>query len=130
MLCKINWSQSIVGLIKKMGEFMKVRLSSLVVRCYAEKDHDSWFVICLDLNLYTRADTFEQARADLNELIKEYVREALNEDSEYAEYLIPRSAPLYFWVRYRLLKLLHGCHITINNARHQLFKQSLPLAPI
>lgn len=108
---------------------MKVRPAQLVLQCYAERDNDSWFVICLELNLYARADIFEDARNKLHEAVKCYITEALTEDAEYIDQLIPRKAPMYFWAKYYLVKFLIGCHLTIDAAKKRLFKERLALLP-
>ena len=78
-----------------------VKLSDLVLRCYAEKESDgTWFTICLGLNLYARGDSFDQARKKLHEVIAAYLRDAATVESEHVEDLVPRRAPLYFYLRY------------------------------
>ncbi|MGB5103188.1 MAG: hypothetical protein WBO04_07685 [Steroidobacteraceae bacterium] len=77
------------------------------VRCYAERDpNGSWFAICLDLNLYARADSFLAVRHMLEGIVREYVVEAFGKDREYFEDLIPRRAPARFWLKYYAAELL------------------------
>lgn len=106
---------------------MKIKPQTLVLRCYAEEDEDSCFAICLDLNLYARADNFREVRGKLNGMIKEYITEVLTEDSEYIGSLLPRPAPIFFWFKYYRAKCLIRCHIAINAAKLQPFKENLPL---
>ena len=74
--------------------------AQLVMRCYAENDGDSWFAICLDLNVYARADSFEEARARLEDRVSEYVNEALTIDAAHAATLLNRRAPVEFWLKF------------------------------
>ena len=104
-----------------------LKLQNLVLRCYAEADRDdTWFAICLDLNLYARADSFPEAKQKLNLLISSYMKEAVSKDADYVGDLIPRRAPLYFWVRYMFFMLINRIHrlTSIHN-----FKLPLPLVP-
>jgi predicted RNase H-like HicB family nuclease len=105
----------------------EVRLSNLVLRCYAEQEADgTWFAICLSLNLYARGDSFEQARMKLHAVIASYLKDALTVDSQYVGDLIPRRAPLYFWVRYAFV----WCALQLRDvATKRQFKESLPLVP-
>ncbi len=101
--------------------------SQLVLRCLAERDKDqSWFVICLDLNLYARDDTFEQAKTKLGQLISEYIREALTTDAQYAEGLLLRPAPLYFWAKYAVAWCLWKVHQVGEWRKFKLFLPMLP----
>ena len=102
--------------------------SQLVLRCYVEKEDDgAWFSICLDLNLYARADSQAEARSKLDKVILEYVIEAFTVDRPYIDSLMPRRAPASFWIRYWFaktwLKITH-----ISNAI-KTFKTALPVVP-
>lgn len=79
---------------------MDTREGLVVLRCYAERDDDSWFAICLDLNIYARGDTFDAARVDLMNQTKQYIQEAVTVDYEHFHDLIPRRAPARFWLKY------------------------------
>ena len=105
----------------------EVRLSNLVLRCYAEQEADgSWFAICLSLNLYARGDSYDHARKKLHAVIGSYLKDALTVDSEYVDDLIPRRAPLYFWLRYALI----WCLVQLRDvATMRSFKEYLPLVP-
>jgi predicted RNase H-like HicB family nuclease len=98
--------------------------SKLVVRCYAERDRDgSWFAMCLTLNLYARGESFEEVRGKLDRLIRSYLTEAITVDRQYYHSLVPRRAPLFFWVKYALA----WCMVKLHEARR--FKLTLPLSP-
>ncbi|TAN53896.1 MAG: DUF1902 domain-containing protein [Methylococcaceae bacterium] len=101
--------------------------TELTLRCYAECERDgTWFALCLDLNLYARADTAETAKAKLHEIIRDYVTEACTVDLPYFEQLIPRRAPWIFWLHYYWyygISLLY-----LRPAYH--FHDRLPLVPV
>lgn len=100
---------------------------NLILRCFAEQDQDeTWFVICLDLNLYARADTLQEAKYKLNRLISCYLNEAVVKDAEYIGDLIPRRAPLHFWLRYMFFMMIEHIH---HFASRHFFKLPLPLVP-
>lgn len=104
-----------------------MKVDDLILRCYAEEDEDgSWFAICLDLNLYARGDSFSEARLNLNKLTRSYLSEAVNKHAEYIGDLIPRRAPIYFWLRYYFIRALSSIHRL--TSKHE-FKMPLPLAP-
>lgn len=104
-----------------------MKAKDLVLRCYLERENDgSWFAICLDLNLYCRADSSQEARNKLHSIIRDYIVEAVSEDSEYFSDLIPRRAPAYFWLRYYMIALVHRCRNAANGFR---FFEHLPLRP-
>lgn len=103
-----------------------MQVSKLVLRCYAEKDGGSWFVICLDLNLYARADTFDEARDKLGKLISGYLKDAVTKDAEFISDLVPRPAPFYFWFKY----FCTWCMVKLHQARTQRrFSMPLPMVP-
>jgi predicted RNase H-like HicB family nuclease len=102
--------------------------SNLVLRGFAERDEDgSWFAICLELNLYARGDSFEEAKDKLQRLIRTYLSEAVNEDADYVDDLVPRRAPLYFWLRYATIWCLSRLHQARQQGRR--FKIPLPMVP-
>lgn len=71
------------------------------LRCFVEKQPGGvWESICLDLNLHAHGNTWILAKTNLHENICQYIEEAETEDSDYINDLIPRYAPMYFWVRY------------------------------
>jgi hypothetical protein len=83
----------------------------LKLRCYAEQEENTtWFAICIDLNLAAQADTFEEVRAKLHTMVRDYVMEALTVDAQHIEDLIPRKAPWPFLLRYYRLTLLERFH--------------------
>lgn len=101
----------------------------LRLRCYAELDHDgTWFVMCIDLNLYARADSYHDARKKLHAIIVEYIQEALTVDSQHIADLVPRRAPVSFVLRYYWIKFLHQCWKAARDVKRKLFFEALPVA--
>lgn len=107
----------------------EIKLSDLILRCYAIKEDDSWFTICIDLNLYARADSFQDARSKLHEIIHEYIHEALTEDAQYISDLIPRKAPLYFRLQYFYLWILSKLKSRADHHNACSFNEPMPLVP-
>ena len=83
-----------------------MRLDDLILRGFAKRDGDNYFAICLDLNIYARGDTPEQAIEKCLDFVCEYIDEAYSDDIEHFSDLIPRKAPLRFWVEYRFMRLV------------------------
>ena len=74
---------------------MIIRKSQLILRCFAQMDKDSsWFAMCVDLNLYARAGSLPEVQQQLDEIISEFVTEALTDDRDHAADLLSRRTPL------------------------------------
>lgn len=113
-----------------------MRASKLILRCYAELSEGQWQAFCLDFSLAAQADTFEEARAKLDEQIREYVCDALTgQDKEHATYLMRRRAPVLFWVKYWLalafavLARKQPSPKAESNDAPMAFKEPIPLVP-
>jgi len=108
-----------------------MRPQDLVLRCLVQKEADnSWFAICIDLNLSAQADTLPEVKHKLHEQIHQYMDEATGEDSEYFEDLVPRLASFSYRLKYRFAALV--CSILDkrnNNDRACTFTDHLPLKP-
>ena len=75
-----------------------------VLRCYAERDSDgTWFAMCLDLNLYVRADSDGEAQQQLHQIIVDHLNAVREMPTEDRGGLVPRPAPLRFRLRYAYL---------------------------
>lgn len=75
-----------------------------VLRCYAERDSDgTWFAMCLDLNVYARADSANEAQRQLHEIIEDHLEAVREMPAEDRRELVPRPAPLRFRLRYAYL---------------------------
>lgn len=100
--------------------------NELILRCYAERKDDQWQAFCLDLCLAAQADTFEEAQLKLSMMIRDYIEEALvGEDKAYADQLLSRKAPLFFWIKYFWLRFR-----IFHREVARLFTLPVPLAPL
>lgn len=110
-----------------------MRPKKLLLRCYAERDGDMWVAVCLDFSLGAQGESFEEARTKLDLQIRDYVIDAMaGEDREHADALLPRRAPLSFWLKYwyarALTRFVRGLHARAS-VRARSFKEPLPLVP-
>ena len=106
-----------------------MRPDQLVLRCLAERDRpDSWFAICIDLNVYARGASLRDARKQLHAEINQYLLEAFTVDKDHFLDLIPRPAPLIFRLKYGLCKLLRR-HTgkPDGSSRAMPFRERMPL---
>ncbi|TAN46690.1 MAG: DUF1902 domain-containing protein [Methylococcaceae bacterium] len=98
----------------------------LIVKCYAEQEQDYWVAVCLDFNLASQGDSFEEVKAKLESMITDYVYAALaGEDKPYAAQLLSRRAPLSSWLKYHLIKL----KIILLHSAGRVFNETMPLIP-
>lgn len=99
-------------------------VKQLLLRCFAKKiDGDQWAAVCLELNLAAQASSFEDAVRKLEDMIHSYVKEALEEDHQYADQLLQRRAPMSLYIEYYKAKMMHH----INHTTSKLFTETLPL---
>ncbi len=75
-------------------------IKKVKLRCYVEKTEAEWVASCLDLCLAAQADSMEEAKNKLHQMITLYLEEAFGEDKEYIDQLIPRRAPASEWIKY------------------------------
>lgn len=79
------------------------------LRCLLERDGDLWLAYCIDLCLAVQADSSEEARSKLNDMIADYVLDATQAlmQGDEAEYraMMSRKSPLSFRIRYHLAAL-------------------------
>jgi predicted RNase H-like HicB family nuclease len=109
----------------KLGIPMKLR--DLKLRCFAERESDgTWFAMCLQLNLYARGDSLNEAQRKLHDVMRSYITDALTEDAQYLDDLLPRRAPAYFYLRYAYV----WCCVRIAHAKNMVkYNEALPLVP-
>ena len=108
---------------------MDLTPARLVLRCFAEKKNESWQAFCLDLTLASQGDSFEEVKAKLEEMIVEYVTDAVSgEDRDHAEALLFRSAPFRFWIKWYFYVALSKIGVVQSEIR-RLFTEALPLVP-
>jgi len=98
----------------------------LIVKCYAEQEGVCWVAICLDFNLAAQGDSFDEVKAKLEAMIKEYVYDALvGEDRLYAAQLLTRRAPWSSWFKYYIVKL----SALFLHSTGRVFDETMPLKP-
>lgn len=91
------------------------------IRCMTVKQKDLWIAMSLDFGLASQADNEKEAIDKLNEQIKEYVIEAINQDKAFQTMLLKRKGPVSWFVNYywTLIKI----KIT-HNGKHILFSKN------
>ena len=103
--------------------------STLILQCYAKHAAGQWQAFCLNFDLAAQAESFDEAKAKLEAMIKEYVFDALvGEDKAFAPQFLNRKAPLKEWGKYYyyavLLRFMH-----VKNEVYRLFSEAIPLSP-
>ena len=104
----------------------------VMLRGYVVPDGGSYFAICLELNIYARGETYEEAAENCFRYICEYVEEALTDDAEHAGNLLRRRAPMKFWLRYWYVRLMYRIfpeNGDTDSKQGGIFKRPLPLLP-
>jgi hypothetical protein len=46
-----------------------MKTSELILHCFAEQKGNQWQALCLELSLAAQADTFEEARAKVDDML-------------------------------------------------------------
>ena len=106
-----------------------MKASRLLLKIYGEQSEGQWSLLCLDFSLAAQADTLEEAQAKLKDQIKEYLHDALDgQDAAHAPQLLSRRAPLIYWAKW-WYGIVKTSIVGINDPRHRIFRQSLPLVP-
>ncbi len=119
---------SVFGLSLLTKLRLKMKLDDLKLQCYAEKDAEGdWFAICLNLNISTSASSYKEAKDKLESMIKEYISEAITEDKEYIGDLIPRHAPLNFYISYYYYLIVDRLNHHKNAQKHKIYNAVLPV---
>ena len=94
----------------------------LLLRCYANKYGDQQQAFCIDFGLAAQGDSYEEVKAKLSDMIREYLYDALvGEDKEYAEQLLQRKAPFKQIATYYWYSVLYHLGV-FRNEFHKLFK--------
>jgi hypothetical protein len=77
-----------------------------VIRCYGfQTPSGRWQGVCLDFNLAAEADTIDQLKNKMNDIIKSYIESVLDStDKSSIIELLNRKAPLKDWGFYYLIK--------------------------
>ena len=78
-----------------------------VLRCYGYKDkRGKWYGVCLELNLAAEANSVDELRKKLNEMIGSYIDTVLDTgDKASIPDLFRRRAPLMDWLYYGIIRL-------------------------
>lgn len=71
-----------------------------ILRCMAYRQDGVFVAVCLDWSLAAQADTFEEAKAKLEEQMHSLVDEARAEPEYAKQLLFKRRAPLSLWLKY------------------------------
>lgn len=85
-----------------MDRGVDMKMKKFFLRCYAQKEaNGQWVACCLDFCLAAQADSFEDARTKLDDMIKIYIEEAFTIDKANAyNLLVKRKAPISEWIKY------------------------------
>jgi len=70
------------------------------IRLYGEWRDGQWTLMCLDFSLAAQDESLEVAKTKLRSQVVSYVKEAGGIDSAHADYLLSRSAPFVYWVKF------------------------------
>ena len=98
--------------------------SNLILRCYGYQTNGIWSALCLDFNIAVEADTPEQLKIKMHDMIESYVETVLDtDDNASVATLMMRKAPLKDWIIYYALCVVSGLkHLP----GKMLFKQIIP----
>lgn len=82
-------------------------VQDLILRCYGYKTpRNTWIAKCIDLDLATEEDTFQEARRSLEEAIEGYIETVLDtEDKESIVRLLQRKSPIRDRLIYESIRL-------------------------
>nr|VFK47410.1 MAG: hypothetical protein BECKTC1821E_GA0114239_10841 [Candidatus Kentron sp. TC]VFK48559.1 MAG: hypothetical protein BECKTC1821D_GA0114238_10621 [Candidatus Kentron sp. TC]VFK61896.1 MAG: hypothetical protein BECKTC1821F_GA0114240_10651 [Candidatus Kentron sp. TC] len=80
---------------------------SKLLHCYVEKKEGIWQAFCLDFTLAAQGESRDDSIKKLELMIEEYVHDAVyGENKKHAKQLLSRRAPLVYWVKYYVHKVL------------------------
>lgn len=106
-------------------DMAQIAPSNLILRCYAHRlSGERWYGVCLDLNLAAEADSFDELKRKLHEMISSYFACVLDtNDKDSIPDLLSRKAPLIDWIKYYLIRL----HVSIKKIPNIIaFKELIP----
>jgi len=85
----------------------QVSPSKLVLRCYGSRlVSGRWYGICLNFNLAAEAETVEELKIKIHEMIESYVEAVFDtNDSDSIPILFSRRASLLDWSKYYVLRI-------------------------
>lgn len=98
-----------------------IPLENLVLRCYGRQlGKDSWYGVCINLNLAVEARSREELIQEMSAVIKSYLESVLDtKDTASIPELLSRKAPLSDRLMYCLIACIH--HIN-NIPKNKFFK--------
>jgi len=107
------------------GRIIKyMKPSNLVLSCYGYKANGMWTALCLDFNIAAEAETPEQLKVKMHDMIESYIETALDtDDNGSVASLMLRRAPLRDWIVYYALCVISGLR---NLPGKIFFKQIIP----
>ncbi len=98
--------------------------SNLILRCYGYRTNGIWSALCLDFNIAVEAETPEQLKAKMKDMIESYIETVLDTDDDVSvPSLMMRKAPLQDWIVYYALCVIAGLRELPGKI---LFKQIIP----
>jgi hypothetical protein len=62
--------------------------------CVAHGSRRGWEALCLDFDIAVQGDSFEEVRHNLEDAVRTYVEDAMQEDEPHRSRLLNRRAPL------------------------------------
>lgn len=102
-----------------------VKPDNLILRCYGYQRKDNCcFGLCLDFNLAIEAESPEQLKQKMKEVVLSYIETVLDtNDEESIPQLLSRRAPMHDWLIYYLIKAL----VSVRQfPRKFVFKEFIP----
>lgn len=80
----------------------------LVLRCYGHKiKQGKWFGVCLEFNLAAEANSPDELRQKIGDMISSYIETVLDtEDNTSIPALLSRRSPIRNWLIYYLFRIV------------------------
>lgn len=75
-----------------------MKVDELNLHILIEKEEDIFSAICLELDVATQGNTFEEAKKNIREAIEIYLEDVVESGDE--KEFIPRAAPIEEWLKY------------------------------
>lgn len=96
----------------------------IIVHCLLEQRGEVWQALSLEFGLAAQADTAEEAKAKLADMIADYLFDAMvGEDRDHATELLSRRAPLSAYLRYYWFKCVNWV------GRARAYERPIPVIP-
>lgn len=100
-----------------------MKMRNLTVRCFAERSEGVWVAYCVEFGLGAQADTFEAAKAKLEEQLRDLT-------PDEAMMLLEQGSPLSLQARYWFVRSVHWAVQRLGRKpeRKVPFKEPSPVA--